>query len=72
MHLRLVLQQTRPVLLLEILLSQHHLDVGGGVVCLGVVDVDLGEEVDLEVVGGLFCVRGAGEGQTGGLKVELE
>lgn len=56
MHLRLVLEQAWPVLLLQLLLAQNHLDVSRGVVCLGVLNIDLGEEFDLEEVGRLLGV----------------
>jgi hypothetical protein len=68
----LVLEQTRPVLFLQFLLSQHQLDIRGCVMCLGVLNIDFSEELDLEVVGGLFGIRCAGEGEAGRLQVELE
>ena len=52
----LILEQPRPILFLEIFLSQDHLDVGGSVVCLGVLYVDLGVELEVEMIGGLLAV----------------
>jgi hypothetical protein len=54
MDLGLVFEQARPVFFLEFLLAQDHLDVGGGVVGFGVVDIDLGEEVNVQSIGGLL------------------
>jgi len=68
----LLLQQTRPVLLLEFLLAQHQLDVPGRVVDLALLWLDLGEEVELDVVGCLFRLRVAGEFEVGGLDVQVD
>ena len=54
MHFLVALEQTWPVLSLQLLLSQNHLDVGCGVVGLGIVDIDLTVELNLEMIGGLF------------------
>jgi hypothetical protein len=62
MYLRLILEQPWPVFLLELLLPQDHLDVLGGVVGLGVGDVDLGEEGDIQVVRGFLAVGRASKG----------
>lgn len=56
MNLLLVLEQTRPVFLVELLLSQDQLDPARGVVDLALVGVNLGEQVHLDVVGGLLAV----------------
>ena len=55
-ELLLVLQQTRPVLLLELLLSEDQLDTARRVVDLALLGVDLGVQVKLDVVGGLLGV----------------
>lgn len=71
-NLSRIFEQTRPVLFLQLLLSQHHLNVGGCVVCLGIIWIDLAEEFELDMICGLLRVRGAGEGELGGGKVELQ
>ena len=45
-----VLEQPWPELLLQLLLAEDHLDVLGGVVDLAVLDIDLGVELQLDVV----------------------
>ena len=72
MHLRLILQQSRPELLGELLLLQHQLDVPRGVVSLRLLRVDLGVELQLDGVVGLLCRAVAGEVEVGGLDVELQ
>lgn len=72
MHFLGVFEQTRPVLVIELLLAQLDLDVLGGVVCLALVDVDLGVELKLEVVRLLECIRVARESQALGLELELQ
>ena len=67
-----VLEEAGPVGLLELLLAQLQLDVLGGVVDLALGDIDLGEELDVEVVGPLEGIRVAGEGKALGLQVQLE
>lgn len=49
-HLGGVLQQSWPVFLLELLLSQHHLDVGWRMMRLGVLHVDLAVELQFKVI----------------------
>lgn len=49
-----VLEQPWPIFFLKLFLSEDHLDVGGGVVRLRVLDIDLAKEIHLEVVGGLL------------------
>ena len=71
MDLLLVLEQTRPVLLAEILLPQHEFHVSRGVVRLGVFDVNLAEKLELDVIGCLFRLRFAGEGQGSRLQVDF-
>jgi hypothetical protein len=65
-------EQPRPVLLLELLLLQLNLDVLGGVVDLALCGVDLGVELELDVVLALEGPRGAGECQRRGLEVQLD
>lgn len=67
-----VLQQPWPELLLQLLLSQDHLDVLGGVVYLALLRVDLAVEFKLDMVVSLEGVRVAGEAEGGRLQVELE
>lgn len=55
-ELLLVLQQARPVLLLELLLSEDQLDATRRVVDLALLGVDLGVQIKLDVVGSLFGV----------------
>jgi len=71
-HLRLILQQSRPVLLLEVLLLQLDFDNAAGVVDFGGRRINLGEEVEGYGVVGLFTLGVAGEGERGFLKVELD
>lgn len=39
---------------------------------LGVFDIDLGVEFQLYVIGGLFGVGMAGEGEAGGLQIDVD
>ena len=71
-HLRLILEQARPELLLELLLAQHQCDVAPAVLELGLLRVDLGEEVEVDGVGDLFRCAGTLEAELGGLQVELQ
>lgn len=72
LHLGSVLEQTRPVFLLELLLAQLHLDVTSGVMRLAVLGVDLAEEGEVEVICALQGFRVALESQGGGLEIELQ
>jgi hypothetical protein len=67
-----VLEESWPELLLGLLLPENQLDVLGGVVDLAVVDIDLGEELELDVVRLLQAVGLAAEGEAGGLEIKLE
>ena len=60
-NLLLVLEETGPVLLLELLLSEDQLNPTGRVVDLALLGVDLGEKVHLDVVSGLLALRVTGE-----------
>jgi len=53
-HLLAVLEQAGPVLLLELLLAQHKRDVASAVADLGLLGVDLGEELEVDGVCDLF------------------
>lgn len=66
------LEQPWPVLLLEFLLLQLHLDVLGRVVDAALGGVDLGVQLELDMVRLLKGGGGAGEGDGGGLEVELQ
>jgi len=55
-NLLLVLEETGPVLLLELLLSEDQLNPAGRVVDLALLGVDLGEKVHLDVVSGLLAL----------------
>lgn len=70
MHALALLQQPRPVLLLQLLLPELEVHVGAGVVRLGGVDVDVAVELELDVVGGFLGLGVAGEGEAGGLEVD--
>jgi hypothetical protein len=59
--LLLVLEQTGPVLLVEVLLLQDQLDPARGVVDLALLGVNLGEQIHLDVVGGLLALGVTGE-----------
>lgn len=71
MHALALLQQPRPVLLLQLLLHELEVDVRAGVVRLGGVDVDLAVELELDVVGRLLGRGVAREGQAAGLELDL-
>lgn len=66
------LEQTRPVLLLQLLLLKLHLNVLGGVVDLGLRGVDFGVKFQLDMVLAFQGVRGTGKGQTRGFEIELK
>lgn len=72
MNLLVALEQTRPVLCLQVLLAEDHLDVGGGVVGLGVLYIDLGIELKFEMICCLLRFRGTGECKFCGSEIELE
>jgi len=65
------LQQAWPELLLHLLLAQDELDVLGGVVDLSLGGVDLGEEVEHDVVVALEGIGVTGEGQRIRLDIDL-
>ena len=67
-----LLEETRPVGSIKLLLAQLHLDIAGSVVDLARRRVDLGEEFELDVVGLLEGVGVASEGEASGLEVKLE
>ena len=62
MNFLALLQQPRPVLLLHLLLAQYKLDLARRVVRLAVFDINLSVEFELDMIGGLFGRRSAGEG----------
>jgi len=70
--LGLVLEQARPELLLEILLPQHQFNVTRRVVDLALLGINLLEEFELDVVGGLFRVGVSSEVEESGLNVEFD
>jgi hypothetical protein len=70
--LRLVLEQARPELLLELLLAQDKCDIATAVLDLGLLGVDLGEELKVDSVGNLFRCRGTLEAKLCGLQIELQ
>ena len=72
MHFLALLQKTWPVLLLELLLSQYHLHILSSVVNLALLWLDLGVELELQVVGSLKRIRGTSEGKGCWLEIELE
>lgn len=70
MHPLALLQQARPVLLLELLLPQQEAHIGAGGMRLGVLDIDLAVELELDVVGGFFGFAVAGEGKAVGFQID--
>lgn len=67
-----ILQQSWPELLLELLLSQHHLDVLECVVDLALLLIDLSVEVEVDGVRSLQRLRVALEGQSLWFELQLE
>lgn len=67
-----LLEETGPVGGIELLLAKLHLNIAGSVVDLARRRVDLGVELELDVVGPLEGVGVASEDETSGLEVELE
>lgn len=61
-----LLQQARPILLLQILLPQVKAHIGARGMCLGILHVDLAVEFQLDVVGGFLGLAAAGEGEAVG------
>lgn len=72
METLLLLEKTGPVLFLEILLLELDLDVLGGVVDLALGGVDIGIELEVDVVLALERLGGTGEGEGVGLEVQLD
>ena len=70
--LRLVLEQARPEFLLELLLAQDKCDIATAVLDLGLLGVDLGEELKVDSIGDLFRCRGTLEAKLCGLQIELQ
>ena len=70
-NLSFVLQQPRPILLLELGLAQDHLDIAVGVVDLALLGVNLGEQIQFDLVRDILGVRVALEGHLRGLDVEF-
>jgi hypothetical protein len=71
-HLLVVLQKSRPELVLQLLLSQDQFDILSGVGDFALCWVDLGEEGQIDGVRALETVGVAREGEAGWLNVELE
>lgn len=72
MNLLGLLQQTGPVGIVELLLAQLQLDIAGGMVDLALGRVNLGVELELEVVGPFEGIGVTGEGQAIWLEVQLQ
>ena len=72
MHFGFVLQKSWPIFFLELLLSQDHLNVFGGVVGFGRFDIDLAIKFDFQVIGGLFGLGSAGESKAVRFEIELQ
>lgn len=72
MNLSRVLEQAWPILLLQLLLSQYHLDVRSCMMCLRVLRVNFTIEFELDMIGSFLGLRSSREGELGGCKVELE
>lgn len=71
-HLLGILQQPRPVSLVQLLLLQHHLDGARRVVDLAGGRVDGGVQIELDVVVGLFRLAVARKGHALRLHVQLD
>ena len=71
MHLLAIFEQPRPVLFLGLFFPQHELDVARAVYRLGVFDVDLAVELELDMIRRLLGVGFAGEGQARGVEVDF-
>lgn len=71
-NLDLILEQTRPVFLLELLLAEHHLDVARRVVDLAVLRVDLAKELELDRIRRFLGRAVPGEVQVRGLQVQSD
>ena len=71
MHPLALLQQPRPILLLHLLLPQQEVHIRARGLRLGILDVDLAVEFQLDVVGGFLGVGVAGEGEAIGLEVDF-
>ena len=71
MDLLAILQEARPVLLLEFLLLQNQVHTAGCVPGLAAVDIDLAEQLQGDMVGGLLGVGVTSEADAGGLQLEL-
>ena len=69
-HPLALLQQARPVLLLELLLPQQEAHVGARGMCLRVIDIDLAVEFELDVIGGFLGFAVASEGKAVGFQVD--
>lgn len=67
-----LLEQAGPVGGIELLLAKLHLDIAGSVIDLARRRVNLGVELELDMVSLLEGVGVAGEDETSGLEVELE
>lgn len=67
-----ILQESWPELLLQLLLSQNHLDILSGVIDLARADINFTVELKLDMVVSLERVGVAREGEGLGLEVELE
>jgi hypothetical protein len=72
MHLGLFLQQARPILLAKGFLAKHQLDIAIGVVDLGRGRVDLGEKINVGLVGDVLGHALAQEAQLVRLHVQLQ
>lgn len=72
MNFRLFLQQSRPVLFLQLLFSKHHLDVTVGMVDLGLFWIKLIKEIYVDGISDTLGCRLSREGQLGWLNVQLE
>ena len=71
MHSLAVLQQSWPILLVELLLPQNKAHIGARCMRLGVLDIDLSVEFKLNVIGSFLGFASAGEGEAGGFEIDL-
>ena len=72
MELALLLDKPRPVLLLQLLLPDHAFGSTGSVMSFGVLDIDLGEQINVQLVDNALLVGSfVGKGGRGELALKI-